>query len=68
MNANNQMSALVPGFKHVTVAADLRCPQCGAPFSPHSLRHDGNGGFNLRCAGCERDAVSATLAFDEEGE
>jgi hypothetical protein len=72
MNTANQTSALVGGFEHVTVASDLACPTCCKSFSPHDLRHDGNGEVQLRCPGCERDAISATIAaaiaFDEEGE
>ncbi len=63
-------SSLVPGFERVSVASGLNCPHCGRAFGAHDLCHDGDGEFRLRCAGCERDAISATIsaaiAFDEE--
>jgi hypothetical protein len=58
----SQVSTLAVGFKRVSIASGLACPRCGKSFSPHDLCHDGDGGFRLRCAGCERDAISATLA------
>ena len=67
MNTANQTSALVGGFEHVTVASGLTCPNCGKSFGPHDLCRNSDD-LRLRCAGCERDAISATFIIDEEGE
>jgi hypothetical protein len=59
-------SAVVPGFERVTVAPGLACPNCTKEFGAHSLRHDGQGEVQLRCAGCGRDAISATLVMETD--
>jgi hypothetical protein len=60
-------SAVVPGFERVSIASGLNCPHCAKAFGADDFHRDGDD-ICLRCAGCEHDAVTATLAFDEEGE
>jgi hypothetical protein len=59
--SRSSRSSLVFGFERVSVADGLKCPNCGGAFGAHDLHHDGNGEFGLRCGGCERDAITATL-------
>jgi hypothetical protein len=60
-------SHVVADFEYVAIDKRLRCPSCGAPYSPHALQTDGQS-VSLRCTRCHVDALAAELTPNDEDE
>jgi hypothetical protein len=50
-----RLSAILPHGRELRIAADMRCPSCGAVLRNYPEPLD--DGFRLLCAGCHRDII-----------